>query len=158
MESQQEIHIKEKIWKHLGQYLTFNINHVSHLFVRKINRELGQTGLSIQIEQFPILFLVRYSADEPLSQQDIANLLQKDKSAIQRSIRTLERDGYIRIVSDDVDRRRNLIHLTPAGKFAVDKIADLAAVINQDVTSKLTQEESETLMKLLQKVASTIEV
>lgn len=158
MESQQGIHIKEKIWKHLGQYLTFNINHVSHLFVRKINLELGQTGLSIQIEQFPILFLVRYSADEPLSQQDIANLLQKDKSAIQRSIRTLERDGYIRIVSDDVDRRRNLIHLTPAGKFAVDKIADLAAVINQDVTSKLTQEESETLMKLLQKVASTIEV
>jgi len=61
-------------------------------------------------------------------------------------------------VSDDVDRRRNLIHLTPAGKFAVDKIAEMAAEINQEVTNKLTQEEAETLMKLLQKVASNIEI
>jgi len=56
-----------------------------------------------------------------MSQQEIANLLQKDKSGIQRTIKTLERDGYLRVQQDDIDRRKNLIQLTAAGKHIMEK-------------------------------------
>jgi DNA-binding MarR family transcriptional regulator len=157
MKTKEELSIREKIWGQLGQYLTFNINHVSHLFIRKVNRELSESGFTIQIEQFPILFLVNHSTEGLLSQQDIANFLQKDKSGIQRSIRTLERDGYIRIVSDDNDRRKNLIQLTPAGKFTIDKISERAATLNQEIADQLTPEEVSTLLTILRKISATID-
>lgn len=157
MITKEQLSIKEKINNSLGQLLTFNINQVSHLFVRKVNRELSKSGSSLQVEQFPILFLLAHSTEGSLSQQEIANFLQKDKSGIQRSIRTLERDGYLRITADDNDRRKNLVQLTPAGKVTIEKISEMAATINQEITSQLTPEEVSTLLKLLKKISATID-
>lgn len=153
----EQLSIKEKINNSLGQLLTFNINQVSHLFIRKVNRELSKSGSSLQIEQFPILFLIAHSTEGSLSQQEIANFLQKDKSGIQRSIRTLERDGYLRITADDNDRRKNLVQLTPAGKLTIEKISERAATINQEITSQLTAEEVSTLLTLLKKISATMD-
>lgn len=157
MITKEELNIKEKIHNSLGQLLTFNINQVSHLFIRKINRELSKSGSSLQIEQFPILFLIAHSTEGSLSQQEIANFLQKDKSGIQRSIRTLERDGYLRITADDNDRRKNLVQLTPAGKVTIEKISEQAAAINREITSQLTPEEVSTLLALLKKISATMD-
>lgn len=157
MDNNEVISIKEKIWNRLGTFLTFNINHVSHLFIRKVNRELAKSGSSLQIEQFPILFLVSHSTEESLSQQDIANFLQKDKSGIQRSLRTLERDGYIRITPDSQDRRKNIIQLTPAGKLTIDKISEMASKLNDEIEEYLTPEETTMLLATLKKIAARID-
>lgn len=157
MITQEELNIKEKIHHSLGQLLTFNINQVSHLFIRKVNRELSKSGSTLQVEQFPILFLIAHSTEGSLSQQEIANFLQKDKSGIQRSIRTLERDGYLRITADDNDRRKNLVQLTPAGKLTIEKISEKAASINQEITAQLTPEEVSTMLTLLRKITATME-
>lgn len=157
MITKEQLSIKEKINNSLGQLLTFNINQVSHLFVRKVNRELSKSGSSLQVEQFPILFLLAHSTEGSLSQQEIANFLQKDKSGIQRSIRTLERDGYLRVAADDNDRRKNVVQLTPAGKLTIEKISEMAAAINQEITSQLTPEEASTLLTLLKKISATMD-
>jgi MarR family transcriptional repressor of mepA len=157
MITKEQLSIKEKINNSLGQLLTFNINQVSHLFVRKVNRELSKSGSSLQVEQFPILFLLAHSTEGSLSQQEIANFLQKDKSGIQRSIRTLERDGYLRVAADDKDRRKNVVQLTPAGKLTIEKISEMAAAINQEVTSQLTPEEVSTLLTLLKKISAKMD-
>ncbi|MFN8346703.1 MAG: MarR family transcriptional regulator [Spirosomataceae bacterium] len=157
MITQEELNIKEKIHNSLGQHLIFNINQVSHLFARKVNRELSKSGSSLQIEQFPILFVIAYSTEGALSQQDIANFLQKDKSGIQRSLKTLEWDGYLRITADDNDRRKNLVQLTPAGKLTIDQIAEKAAQLNREVTAQLTPEEISTMRSLLKKITHTLD-
>lgn len=157
MITKEQLSIKEKINNSLGQLLTFNINQVSHLFIRKVNRELSKSGSSLQVEQFPILFLIAHSTEGALSQQEIANFLQKDKSGIQRSIRTLEWDGYLRITADDNDRRKNVVQLTPAGKVTIEKISEQAAAINQEITSQLTPEEVSTLLTLLKKISAKID-
>ncbi|WP_460637204.1 MarR family winged helix-turn-helix transcriptional regulator [Larkinella harenae] len=149
--------IKEKIVGLMDKLVVFNITHVSHMFAKKTNRDLAKSGISLQLEQLPVLFVVNCSVDGLLSQQDIANILQKDKSGIQRSIRTLERDGYLRITPDHVDRRKNLIQMTPAGKMIVDKILDTAKQFDQEVTSKLEPEEVDTLLRLLRKITALIE-
>lgn len=157
MITKEQLNIKEKINNSLGQLLTFNINQVSHLFIRKVNRELSKSGSSLQVEQFPILFLLAHSTEGSLSQQEIANFLQKDKSGIQRSIRTLERDGYLRVAADDNDRRKNVVQLTPAGKLTIEKISEMAATINHEITSQLTAEEVSTLLTLLKKISATMD-
>ncbi|MGA0559612.1 MarR family winged helix-turn-helix transcriptional regulator [Larkinella sp. VNQ87] len=153
----EDVSIREKIYDQLGDLLIFNVNHVSHLFARKTNRDLAKSGFSLQLEQLPVLFVVNCSTEGLLSQQDIANILQKDKSGIQRSIRTLERDGYLRVTPDSIDRRKNLVELTPAGKLIITKIIETAQKLDREVTNQLTPDEVTTLMKLLKKISNLIE-
>ncbi|MFD1145267.1 MarR family winged helix-turn-helix transcriptional regulator [Larkinella insperata] len=157
MIAKEESTIKEKIFSQMSQFVVFNITHVSHIFAKKTNRDLAKSGISLQLEQLPVLFVVSCSTDGSLSQQDIANLLQKDKSGIQRSIRTLERDGYLRVTPDVTDRRKNLIQMTPAGKTIINKVMETAKQLDEEVTSQLEPEEVATLLKLLGKVTALLE-
>ncbi|GAB3555182.1 MarR family winged helix-turn-helix transcriptional regulator [Spirosoma knui] len=149
--------IQQKFSERMGRLSIFMISHVGHLMGRQSNRELSKAGFSLQIEQFPILFVIYFSGDDVLSQQEIANMLQKDKSGIQRSIRTMERDGYLKIVADSVDRRKNLIQLTPAGKLVIEKAIETAETIDKQVTSHLTAEELTSFLKTLRKIADLID-
>lgn len=153
----KEAELREKISERMGNISLFTITHVGHLMGKKANRELIRSGFSLQLEQLPILFTIYFSGDELPSQQEIANLLHKDKSGIQRSIRTLERDGYLRIVSDEVDRRKNLIQLTPAGKMVVEKVIETAATIDKQVTDQLTEDELSAFMTTLRKISSLLD-
>jgi len=153
----KEREIQKKFSSKLGRLSIFMITHIGHLMVRKANRGLGQQGFSLQFEQFPVLFIIYFAGNEQLSQQEIANMLQRDKSGIQRSIRTLERDGYLRIVPDSNDRRKNLIQLTPAGKMAVEKAIESAEVLDQQVTDKLTPEELDAFLKTLTKISTLLD-
>jgi DNA-binding MarR family transcriptional regulator len=154
---QEEIGIKEKIFDQMGGFVMFNLNHVLHQFAKKANRDLAKAGFTLQFEQIPVLFVVNFAPDGLLSQQDIANALQKDKSGIQRSIRTLERDGYLRITPDIIDRRKNLIQLTPAGRLIIEQIIEAAKTQDEEIRNLLNPEEVTTLLKLLRKITALVE-
>ncbi|RYF73319.1 MAG: MarR family transcriptional regulator [Cytophagaceae bacterium] len=149
--------LQAKVAERMGSQAIFMISHVGHLMAKKANRELTRLGFTIQIEQFPVLFVTYFAGDELLSQQDIANMLQKDKSGIQRSIRTLERDGYLRIVSDSVDRRKNLIRLTPAGKMIIEQAIQTTEMLDKQVMSQLTQQEQDAFLATTRKIISLID-
>ncbi len=157
MITEKEAGVQKNLENRLGGMLTFNVSRVAHLFAKKGNRDLIKSGFSLQVEQLPILFTVSTSADGLLSQQDIANLLQRDKSGIQRSIRTLERDGYLRVTPDGIDRRKNVVQLTPAGKMVVDKVLTFARQQDDFVISQLEPEEVTTLLRILNKVTQLLD-
>lgn len=147
--------IQEKFGR-ISHLSIFMISHLAGLMARLSNRELTKAGFSLQIEQIPVLFVIYFAGNELPSQQEIADLLQKDKSGIQRSIRTLERDGYLRITADSIDRRKNLIQLTPAGKLVVDEVIKTAEVIDRQVTSQLTAEELDAFLRITQKISGIL--
>lgn len=149
--------IQARFAERMGTQSIFLISHVGHLMARKANRELARLGFTLQIEQFPVLFIAYFSGEDLLSQQDIANFLQKDKSGIQRSVRTLERDGYLRVVADSEDRRKNLIRLTPAGKMIIEQAIKTTETIDEVVMSQLTDEERDTFLKTTRKIAVLLE-
>lgn len=141
----------------MGSQAVFMISNAAHLMAKKANRELTRLGFTLQIEQFPVLFVTYFAGNDLLSQQEIANLLQKDKSGIQRSIRTLERDGYLRVVSDSVDRRKNLIRLTPAGKMVIEQAIQITETLDEQVMSQLSLVEREAFLTTTRKIVSILE-
>jgi MarR family transcriptional repressor of mepA len=149
--------IQAKFTERMGSQAVFMISHVGNLMAKKANRELARLGFTLQIEQFPVLFVAYFSGDDLLSQQEIANMLQKDKSGIQRSIRTLERDGYLRVAADSVDRRKNLIRLTPAGKMVIEQALQITATMDQQVMSQLSEAEREAFLATTRKIISLID-
>ncbi|GAB3761050.1 MarR family winged helix-turn-helix transcriptional regulator [Spirosoma pomorum] len=148
---------KMEFAKSMGHLVSFNIQTLALGMARYSNRELGRMGFSLQLEQLPILFIAYFCADEAPSQQNIADLLQKDKSGVQRSIKTLERDGYLRIVNDQDDRRKNLIQLTPAGRLVVEKVQEAAKTMDHAVTKQLSEEELTQFLTVSRKISSYLE-
>lgn len=149
--------LQAKFAERMGSQSIFMISHVGHLMAKRANRELTRLGFTIQIEQFPVLFVTYFAGDDLLSQQDIANMLQKDKSGIQRSIRTLERDGYLRVVPDSIDRRKNLIRLTPAGKMIIEQAIQTTEMLDQQVMSQLSEEEKQAFLTTTRKIITLLD-
>ncbi len=128
-----------------------NILGLSHLIVRDTNRWLNRLGYALQIEQIRILMTINYLKNPP-SQQDIANILQKNKAGIQRSIQTLQRDGYLRSTTDDQDKRKNVVVLTPAGKLFVEKATEALEGMNAEMEKYFDEEEIAVLLRIRNKI------
>ena len=82
---------------------------------KKLNRVFQEHQIPLTIEQFGLLTLISEMPNEP-SQQDIANFLEKDKSAILRAVDVMENKGYLQRTHVPDDRRINKIGLTEKGK------------------------------------------
>ncbi len=87
---------------------------------KKLNQVLQEKQIPLNFEQFGLLVLIS-EAPEELSQQEIANFLEKDKSAILRTIDVLENKGYLQRNHISDDRRINKIGLTEKGREIFDK-------------------------------------
>jgi DNA-binding MarR family transcriptional regulator len=136
--------------------LPFLLGTVSRAVFRKLNSALVQEGIPLLAEQIPIL-MVKYFQSSPITQQDIANILQKDKAGIQRSIQTLHKDGFLKIESDLDDKRKNLISLTASGRFVCEKVQALSMDFHHQLMDHFSDDEQKTLTKLLTRIKDIIE-
>ncbi|WP_138479934.1 MarR family winged helix-turn-helix transcriptional regulator [Dyadobacter bucti] len=140
----------------LKNSLQFKLGIVTKLVFKKMNAQLVQEGIPVLAEQLPILMVV-YFQEHAMTQQEIANLLQKDKAGIQRSVQTLYKDGFLKIESDVVDKRKNLVTLTASGKFVCERIQALVIAFDNQVMEHFSEEERNTLNGLLDRVAAVID-
>ncbi|SKC15093.1 MarR family transcriptional regulator, repressor for mepA [Dyadobacter psychrophilus] len=136
--------------------LQFKLGVVTKIVFKKMNAQLVQEGIPVLAEQLPILMVV-YFQEHAMTQQDIANVLQKDKAGIQRSVQTLHKDGFLKIESDIEDKRKNLVTLTPSGKFVCERIQSLVIAFDNRVMEHFTEEERKTFMSYLDRVAAVAE-
>jgi MarR family transcriptional repressor of mepA len=136
--------------------LQFKLGIVTKTVFKKMNAQLVQEGIPVLAEQLPILMVV-YFQEHAMTQQDIANVLQKDKAGIQRSVQTLYKDGFLKIESDIEDKRKNLVTLTASGKFVCERIQALVIAFDNQVMEHFSEEERKTFMGYLDRVAAVIE-
>lgn len=88
----------------------------------------------------------------PLSQQQLADSLDFDKSNLVARIDDLERRGLVTRTKDPADRRRNKIALTPAGQTLVSELHPIALESQEGFLDTLSADEQETLVSLLRRV------
>jgi MarR family transcriptional repressor of mepA len=136
--------------------LQFKLGIVTKIVFKKMNSQLVQEGIPVLAEQLPILMVV-YFQEHAMTQQDIANVLQKDKAGIQRSVQTLYKDGFLKIESDIEDKRKNLVTLTASGKFVCERIQALVIAFDNQVMEHFTEDERKTFMGYLDRVAAVVE-
>jgi MarR family transcriptional regulator for hemolysin len=114
--------------------------------LRKYSAETSETKLTG--EQFGLLHVINLKKDTYV-QQDLANLMGKDKSAILRLIDQLEEKKLLVRVVDSTDRRKNCLHVTDFGKEVIQEYIDMEAQISQQLTTGITPEEMETFYRVI---------
>jgi DNA-binding MarR family transcriptional regulator len=87
-----------------------------------------------------------------LSQQQLADRLDADKSHVVRLIDQLERRGLVARTADPIDRRRHSIQLRPAGRRLLRHIGPIVEQAEAEGLSTLSSAQQHTLADLLQRV------
>lgn len=73
-----------------------------------------KSGLPITPEQFMLIDLIWNQGE--MSQQQLADQLQKDKNSVTKLVDAIERKGLVKRVQNSKDRRSNTIVLTDKGE------------------------------------------
>ena len=135
-----------------------------HPFMRQISvthrcamryreQELVQLGLSGS----QIMLLTTLYFHPGISQEELARLLYVNKSNITRNLTGLEERGYIRRESDPEDRRSLLVYPTELALEQRETIRSAMRAWRDYLTQDFTEEEKETLSRLMIRIASRAE-
>ena len=89
---------------------------------------------------------------EGIRQKDLMEKLHIGQSSTSELINKLEDDGYIERKVDESDKRATLLFLTDKGQARAAEVADERAAMFDDMFSKVSDEEKQTLSDLLDKL------
>ncbi|NCU31624.1 MAG: MarR family transcriptional regulator [Candidatus Moranbacteria bacterium] len=124
---------------------------VLHKYRRSyVNKKLEPYGFSGG--QFTILLAL--SRHDGANQEEIAERLKIDKTMAAKAIKKLEGNGYILKKRDQSDGRAYNVFLTQKGRDLVPFIKKTALDWENGVISGLTEEECQTVERLLAKMAN----
>jgi DNA-binding MarR family transcriptional regulator len=87
------------------------------------------------------------------SQNQLGALIAMDAATVKGVIDRLKARGLVDLGRNDGDKRRLMVSLTPEGREAVEALVPLAQDITAKTLSPLSPKETETLVRLLAKIA-----
>lgn len=137
-----EIEIRDKV-------LMFRFFELHKIIANKTNKYFNRDGIDLQVEQFPVLMIPYFKGT--VSQQEIADISGRDKSAVLRSITSLTSKNFVITAQDPFDKRKKMVQLTKDGKTLAEKIAHEIIKLDELVFSCLSAEERTVFERLLQK-------
>ena len=126
----------------------------AHRMAQYITRSMHSNSFSITHEQLVILKII--SCDEGISQKELAEKLDRDKTSIVRSINVLEKDHKVVRVNNQVDKRVNSLYLTKDGKDLLDELQPIFEKIKNEIQEGFTDEEISDVVSFLKKLANRI--
>ncbi len=113
-----------------------------HAHKRRVTEEQASRGVGDLGS--PMLLLSLFYAEtagEQWSQRDVARTIRISPATVAVSLKTLERDGYVKRSADERDQRRNRVELTDKGRQAVEKCGESFRAVDERMLSGFTPEE-----------------
>ena len=107
-------------------------------------------GLELTQEQWFVLN--KLSWDDGRSQTELSDSLFSDRPNLTRILATMESNGWVRREGDAQDQRRIRVWLTAKGRRLHDSFAALVPEARSRLFRGLTQEEVETVTRVLEKL------
>lgn len=117
-----------------------------------IRHKLKQHNLDLTFEMLQVL--INLWEKQGFNQQELANVLHKDKASLTPLIDNLSKRGLVQRSEDPDDRRNKLITLTPKGKELENQITPWLEELYSIAGNGLTAEEIHAGVGLFEKIAS----
>lgn len=134
------------------KYIIYFISKTKKKMVQFLEKELKNKEIYDLAPSYGNILTVLYDNDGKLSMSEIGNLIGKDKSTITALIKKLEKSNYVRKTKDENDRRITYIELTDKSIDIQSKFDSISKEVNTRAYKNFSEEEKETLLKLLKKL------
>lgn len=138
----------------LDQNIIFLCAEFSHRFSQVLAAEFKQHNIDITAEQFSILVVLWYK--EGISQKEISEKLNRDKTTVTRVLMNMKKNKLIRQVTDTADNRSNLIYLTTKGKEIQKAGVKVSGELYLKVLKAIPQAQLLTSINVLQKMTQSL--
>ena len=123
------------------------MGEVVKLVGKKLTEEFAKVNKLLPMDSFIILNTL-YEKDD-LIQNDLAEILHQDKSAILRKIDYLQEQKLVARISSSEDRRKNSIVLTKKGVQTIEIMRSIEAKVFNDLLIDVSSENSQTFYNIL---------
>lgn len=130
--------------EHVGYWLRFVSNHVSHAFMQKVEAR------GVTVAEWAVM---REMLDAgPINPSQLAGRLGMTRGAISKLVERLFDKGFVARTHSDEDRRYQSVALTVQGEELVPVLSRLADDNDQEFFGHLTKDEQARLLGLLKDV------
>ena len=134
-------------------YISIKIHQTDLNLTKYIKSKLDQFNLAP--EQNLVMMLLW--EQDGLTQNELAEKLNKDKTNIARMASSLEKKGYVKRAHPKEDRRSLMLLLTKNGKELGEQVIPVAEEFNEVVTNGLSEDELTELERLLSKIDQNVQ-
>jgi len=117
------------------------------------NRRLEAKG-STRIQWIALYFL--NEENKPISQKELASLMNIKDSSVARLVDRMERDGLIKRVENPKDKRVKFLELTNNGRNQIEALLPEGKYFSDLLLEGITNEELLTFYKVLDKMSINI--
>ena len=132
--------------KEIAVYVNFLNSRIKKCFIDRLQKN----GINVTPEQYLVLDILWEK--QSLSQQNIADIIQKDKNSVTKIIDSLEKKNLVNRMVDKKDRRINKIELTPDG-LALEKITtEVAISFMNDVVKDIDSQDLGKFVEVMRKL------
>ncbi|CEH35338.1 MarR family winged helix-turn-helix transcriptional regulator [Romboutsia lituseburensis] len=132
--------------KYIGKYVS-QIYRKGSSFISKGLNELG-------IGSGQVMFLLELYRQDGRSQEELCDVLNIDKGTTARAIKKLEEEKFLTRVKDETDKRAYKVYLTQKSKDLKFDVISVMMQWEDNITSKLTEEEAENMVMMLKKICT----
>ena len=151
--------MKEKIHDAEGRdSLSWLLRSLTKLHKQAVRVQQGFTPEEEPGQPLLMMMLARAKKEnKSLSQNDLAQMIGVSDPTITASLKSLERQGYIRREADPNDLRRKLCILTPRGDEIAEKSRSSLEYVNRGMLNGFSDEDKEQLGELLQHIMDNLQ-
>jgi DNA-binding MarR family transcriptional regulator len=133
----------------------YSITYIRQRLFRFLSRELAKRGIGeIAPSYGDILFVLDQKGT--VTMQEVARHTIKDKSTVSSVINKLEAGGYIVKERDAADGRYTNLTLTPKARKLRPVLFEISKEMNEKLFEGFTEEEKQTLFRLMEKIDGNI--
>ncbi len=135
----------------LSDSLGFVIGYTRRMIMKKLNDALAESEMPLTYEQF-VFLLILINQDGEVTQQDMANLTGKDKSAVLRTVDILEKKGIVARSTVPGDRRKNTIVITRKCDAFFDRVIKIQSDTMDFLKEGIDPQELQTAMNVMYQI------
>ena len=137
--------------KEIAVYVNILNSRIKKCFFDKLQKN----KINITPEQFLVLDILWEK--QSLSQQNIADIIQKDKNSVTKIIDSLEKKQLARRVMDQKDRRVNKIELTEKALALEEKVTKIAIDFMNDAIKGIDTQDLDNFVNVMRQIKDNLE-
>lgn len=106
--------------------------------------------------QLAIIDFLLQNEDKVICQKDIQLEIDISKAAISLAISSMEKQGFIERISDQIDSRKNRIVLLPFGREIYDDFKEKVCFLNKKVVDDIGYDDLDEFLRISEKIKNSI--
>ncbi|WP_138431171.1 MarR family winged helix-turn-helix transcriptional regulator [Fodinibius saliphilus] len=111
--------------------------------IRLLKKRFAEENIKLTIDQYFTLNIIE--SDEGLILKELAQIVDRDKSAVLRQIDKLESNHFVARAKDPDDKRRKILLMTRRGAEMLERARKIDKEVNEELLNHIPKEEMEYL-------------